>query len=276
MKNLPRVLAFHDMSGYGKCSLTVALPVISACGVEVCPLPTALLSSNTHFDGFTFTDFTPHIEAYYSHWAAMDLQVDALYSGFIGSFLQIEHLRRIRHLFAPKLTVIDPVMGDNGVIYKTYTPDMCAGMMALLSIADVLTPNLTEASFLCGELYLPTDVTPLRMESLCRTLQGFGARNIVLTGIERGDTLYNCVLSSDGRYTECAIELLRERMHGTGDLFASVLTGKLLTGAGLVDAVGMAADFVLLAMKESYQTEGYLTRGVCFEPLLHLLRQNNE
>jgi len=272
MKKLPRVLAFHDMSGFGKCSLSVALPVISACGAEVCPLPTALLSSNTHFKGFTFTDFTPHIEAYYSHWAAMGLQADALYSGFLGSAAQIVHLRRIASLFAPGLIVIDPVMGDNGQIYKTYTPELCAGMKELCAIAHVLTPNLTEAAFLCGESYAPEDVSPARVEALCRKLQGLGARNVVLTGIERGDILYNCVLASDGVYTECAVELLTERMHGTGDLFASVLTGKLLTGMSLADAVRIAAEFVLLSMKESYQTEEYKVRGVCFEPLLHRLR----
>lgn len=267
---LPRVAAMHDISGFGKCALTVALPVLSSCGVEVCPLPTAVLSTNTGFDGFVLHDFTPYMGDYIRHWQSIGLKFDAFYSGFLGSHEQIRIVEGFVSAFSPPLVVIDPVMGDNGLIYKTYTPQMCEGMKSLAAIADILTPNLTEACQLADRPYDPGRVCAKETEALARSIADIGARRVVITGIERDGLLLNCILDENG-YSERAVELLPFRMHGTGDLFASVLSGGLLTGHTLYESVDSAAAFVLHTMKKSRQIADADLRGVCFEPHLHLL-----
>ena len=270
LKTLPRVAAMHDISGFGKCALTTALPIISACGAEVCPLPTAVFSTNTGFEGFLMHDLTPMMDGYIKHWKALDLKFDAFYSGFLGSLDQIRIVRDTVADFVPPLVLIDPVMGDNGVIYKTYTDAMCEAMQSLATIADVITPNLTEACRLAQKPYDPNRTTPEDMASLAAAIHRLGANRVVITGIERQDKLVNCILDENG-YSERAVELLPYRMHGTGDLFSSVLTGGLVTGHTLYQSVDSAAAFVLKTMKESQSIEDAHRRGVCFEPFQHLL-----
>jgi len=270
-KTIARVAAVHDMSGYGKCSLTVALPVISACGAEVCPVPTALLSTNTQIKGFTFTDCTGGMAAHIAHWKKIGLHLDAVYSGFLGSAEQIGYITDIARSFGVRFCIVDPVMGDNGKIYPTYTPELCDGMRRLVSCADVATPNLTEACELIGQDYACADQSSAGIERLARAVAALGAKNVVVTGIERGEKIFNCILE-DGTYQEIYINLLPYRMHGTGDLFTSVMTGGLLTGHSLTDSVDSAARFVREAMKFSELVPDAHERGVCFEPLLYRLR----
>jgi pyridoxine kinase len=269
--NLPRVAAVHDMSGFGKCSLTVALPVISACGVEVCPLPTALLSSSTNFEGFTILDFTSEMLKYVTHWQQLGLKFDAVYSGFLGSELQIEYIGRIIDMFSPKFAIIDPVMGDHGQIYKTYTPQMCENMRRLVSKADIVTPNLTEACILTCQDYNTVDVSRKGIEALAKKINRLGAKNVIITGIKRDNNFYNCVLTNN-EYIELQTKYLPHFMNGTGDLFASVLTGGLLRGYPLIESVDSAAKFVCLAMDYSRDVEDVEERGAYFEPLLFLLK----
>lgn len=268
---LPRVAAVHDMSGYGKCSLTVALPVISACGVEVCPLPTALLSTSTNFKGFTIQDFTSEMPAYMAHWRALNLHFDAIYSGFLGSAKQIAYIKEMIETFRPQYAIIDPVMGDHGKVYQTYTPEMCEKMRDLVSCADIVTPNLTEACILANEAFETVDIRSDGIEALARKIKTLGAKNVIITGLQRENRFYNCVLSG-AEYEERETKYLPYMMHGTGDLFTSVLTGGLLTGHALVESVDSAAKFVGLAMEYSQNIDGANERGVIFEPLLYLLR----
>jgi len=267
---LPRVAAVHDMCGFGKCSLATALPVISSCGVEVCPVPTSILSTNTNFPGFKFIDFTPHMSEFISHLKETGVEFDAVYSGYLGSSIQIEYIKNFVNMFKPKYVIIDPVMGDNGVIYKTYTTEMCDDMHKLAAIADITTPNITEACRLTNTNYETVDTSYNGIKTLAEKVKSVGAKNVVITGVERGNKLYNCILTSDG-YFEREIELLPFRMHGTGDLFSSVLTGGILTGHSLVESVDSAAKFVYEVMEYSKTVEGYHERGACFEPLLYKL-----
>jgi len=257
-KILPRVLAVHDMSGFGKCSLTVAIPVISACGAEVCPLPTALLSTSTQFSGWTFFDFTSEMPNYIKHWEAIGLEADAIYSGFLGSAAQIDIIIGMKEKFGGAKMIIDPVMGDNGVVYQTYTPEMCTKMSELVAAADIVTPNLTEACILTGGEYVNVDTSSEGVEKLAREVAKIGAKNVVITGVERGETLYNCVLEN-GHYIELPIKLYPKRMHGTGDLFTSVLTGGIVTGHSLIEAVMSAANFVYKVVgKACEEGEGFM------------------
>lgn len=270
-KTLPRVAALHDVSGYGKCALTVAMPVLSACGVEVCPLPTALLSTNTLFEGFTFLDFTPHMDAYLAHWQSLGLKFNSVYSGFLGSEQQIHIMMRLIREFESGLAIIDPVMGDNGIIIKTYTPGMCKEMVNLAAVADLITPNITEACILTGREYSSAELTEAESRRLCQDIVALGAKSVVLTGVLRGQKLYNCAAETGGDYFEHEIDLLPFHMHGTGDLFTSVLTGGLMRGYDLRRSVQSAAEFVYDAMEISYDLEDVFDRGVGFEQIVYKL-----
>ncbi|MCL1905957.1 MAG: pyridoxamine kinase [Clostridiales bacterium] len=269
-KTLPRVAALHDISGYGKCALTVAMPVLSACGVEVCPLPTALLSTNTLFEGFTFMDFTPHMDAYLAHWQRLGLKFNSVYSGFLGSEEQIKIMTRLIKEFESGMAIIDPVMGDNGVVIKTYTPGMCKEMVNLVAVADLATPNITEACILTGQEYSNAELDEQGSRQLCLDIAALGTKAVVLTGVQRGPKLYNCALQN-GDYFEYEVDLLPYNMHGTGDLFTSVLTGGLMRGYDLRRSVQSAAEFVRDAMELSFDLEDVFDRGVGFEQIVYKL-----
>ena len=272
MIHVPRVCAVHDMAGYGKCALTVVIPVMSACGVEVCPVPTANFSTNTSIKGFQMTDFTDKIPPYLKHWVDIGVKLDGIYSGFLGSEEQIDIVIGMKEMFKPKLFVIDPVMGDNGKRYKTFDDNMCRKMRQIAKAADVLTPNLTEALILIEEDYESFEITEENLKIVCEKLQKLGAKNIVLTGAPFGDMLYTSVLDESGKFEIIKQKKLPTNMHGTGDTFTSVLCGKMLNGVSLIESAKIATDFVSYAMEYSYGVEDFIVRGVVFEPLLHKLR----
>lgn len=271
-QKLARVVAIHDMSGYGKCSLTVALPVISAAGIEVCPLPTALLSTNTLIPGFKFFDCTPQMDEFINHWKEISFKTDCAYSGFLGSAEQIQIVKNFMLNSNCPLKIIDPVMGDNGIIIKTYTPEMCSTMRDLVAISDIVTPNLTEAYILTGRDYIDGEVDSDTSRELCEQIIALGAKSVVLTGVVRGNTLYNCAMSHDNSYFEVGVELLPYHMHGTGDLFTSVLTAGIVRSYSLKESVESAANFVRDAMILSNDVEDAFERGVAFEPIVYKLR----
>ncbi len=268
---LSRVAAVHDVSGYGKCALTVAMPILSAAGVEVCPLPTALLSTNTLFDNFTFLDFTPYMDAYVDHWQSLNLKFDCVYSGFLGSVKQISVVTRLIQDFESGIAVIDPVMGDNGIVIKTYTPEMCREMAKLVGISHLTTPNVTEACILTGRTYQGEELSKEDSRKICGDIQALGAKSVVLTGVQRNGLLYNCGLSEQTGYFEKEIELLPYHMHGTGDVFTSVLVGGLVRGYDLPQSVESAAAFVYDAMVASRDLPDVFDRGVGFELIAYKL-----
>ena len=274
----PRVAAIHDMSGFGRCSLTVAIPILSAMGIQCCPLPTAFLSTHTGgFEGFTFLDMTDELPKVAAHWKSLGLDFQAVYSGFLGSERQIaiveDFLRDFRG--TDTVAVIDPVMGDHGEVYQTYTPAMCAGMARLAELADVITPNLTEAALLLG---VPYDALPAG-EAGCREvverLSLDGRRSVVLTGASTAPELTGamCFDAKTGRTEAVQTRRVPQEFHGTGDVFASVLTGALVQGASLPDAVRQAVDFVRACAERTAKAGIPMREGVEFEPLLGLLTQ---
>ena len=274
----PRAAAIHDMSGFGRCSLTVAIPILSAMGIQCCPLPTAFLSTHTGgFESFTFLDMTDELPKVAAHWKALGLDFQAVYSGFLGSERQItmveDFLREFRG--ADTVAVIDPVMGDHGEVYQTYTPAMCAGMARLAELADVITPNLTEAALLLG---VPYDALPAG-EAGCREvverLSLDGRRSVVLTGASTAPELTGamCFDAKTGRTEAVQTRRVPQEFHGTGDVFASVLTGALVQGASLPDAVRQAVDFVRACAERTAKAGIPMREGVEFEPLLGLLTQ---
>ena len=183
---LPRVAAVHDLCGYGKCSLGVAIPVLSAAGIDVCPVPTSLFSAHTRFPVFYMHDTTPMLNDYLDAWAEEGIELDGIYSGFLGSAEQVGAILRLYREHPGALRIVDPVMGDGGSKYPTYTDEMCAAMRDLVDGADVLTPNLTEASILTGIPYEGQDVDEAYVTRMMEALVEMGARSVVIKGVVRG------------------------------------------------------------------------------------------
>jgi len=269
----PRVAAIHDLSGFGRCSLTVAIPILSAMGIQCCPLPTAFLSTHTGgFSGFTFLDMTDELPKVAAHWRALDLKFDAIYSGFLGSERQIDLVGDFISTFRTERTVVlvDPVMGDGGRAYQTYTPAMCAGMSRLAARADVITPNLTEAAFLLDRPYREMPADPEGLRRTAEALSLGGKRSVVLTGVScaPGQTGVMCFDAETGRTSSIQTERVDREFHGTGDVFASVLTGALVQGESLAEAAGKAVEFLRLCARRTAREGLPMREGVDFEPLL--------
>lgn len=270
IKPLPRVMAIHDLSGVGKCSLTVALPILSCMGAEVAAMPTAILSTHTgNIAGYTYRDLTDDMPLIAAHWQALGLPFDALYSGWLGSARQTEIVSRIFDDYPTgnTLRLVDPVMGDHGRLYSTYTPDRVAGMAALCRKADIITPNLTEASFLLGEPYRPDTLSAGEARALCAKLARLGPGRVVITGISTGDDTIGAAawVSEGGQFSIHEMPKIPGVWHGTGDIFCSVLLGAVLAGRSLQDATAMAVDFVQGCIARTYALGGDPRFGVDFE-----------
>lgn len=266
----PRIAAIHDLSCFGRCSLTIALPVLSAIGCQCCPLPTALLSAHTGFSGNTFLDLTAEMGRIAEHWAAMDLQFDAIYSGFLGSADQVDTVARFFDTFKKSDTavIVDPVMGDHGTAYRTCTPELCRGMRVLAENSDVITPNLTEAALLLDRPY--EEIRQADAYEVVRRLSLGGRRSVVLTGYfsEPGQTGALCFDRDSGESKAVQTPREPQDFSGTGDLFASVLAGGVARGVPLFQAAQAAADFVRDCIARTL-AEGLTEQdGVDFEPLL--------
>ncbi len=274
MKRPARVAAIHDISGFGRCSLTVVLPVLAAMGAQCCPLPTAFLSAQTAFpksDRAVFLDMTDQLARTGSHWQELDAQFDAIYSGFLGSETQIGLIGDFINTFRREgtLVVVDPVMGDWGKPYRTYTPDLCRRMGELAEHADVITPNLTEAAILLGEDY---DANPCKEKMLdwLERLSRKGTRSVVITGVrpEEGQVGAACFDRDGGEVCLVGAQQVPVEFAGTGDLFASILLGGLLRGESLRDAADLAVRFVRKCAAFTREQQGDRREGVMFEPLL--------
>lgn len=269
----PRIAAIHDLSCFGRCSLTIALPVLSAMGCQCCPLPTALLSAHTGISGFTFLDTTDEMRRISAHWSQLSLHFQAIYTGFLGSAPQINLVEDfLRRFHAPDtLLVMDPVMGDHGTPYKTCTPALRQGLRELVAQADVITPNLTEAAILLDIPYHESQTADA--SELVRALSLQGQRSVVLTGYAAAPGQVGALCyDRDTRQVE-AIQTARvpQDFPGTGDLFASVLTGALTRGAPLLQAARTAVDFVGSCVARSVAEGAGKAEGVDFEPLLRQL-----
>ena len=275
----PRVAAIHDLSCFGRCSLTVVMPTLSVMGVQCCPVPTACLSTHTGgFAGSTFLDLTDQMSPITGHWQSLGLIFDGVYTGFMGSLEQIGRTADfIRAFRRPGChIVVDPVMGDHGRPYRTYTPEMCRAMSALAELAGVLTPNATEAALLLGADYA---AVRLDREADCRRwakrLSRDGACSVVLKGVSLSPETVGavCFDRESGETSFVSAPLVPGQFHGTGDLFASVLTGALVRGWALTAAAQLAADFTSACARR----QGTPCReGMDFEPLLWRLGKEVE
>ncbi|MBQ9106265.1 MAG: pyridoxamine kinase [Clostridia bacterium] len=267
-----RVAAINDISCHGKCSLTVALPVLSACEIEAVPVPTALLSTHTGgFSGYSKLVLTDEMENVFRHFDEIDLGFDGIFTGYFCSRQQILIAEKFLNRFGKNaLTVVDPVMADNGSLYAGFSDDFPEQMLRLIPLADTVTPNVTEAFLLAGEEYRPCQ-TKEDTDRLLKGLLDLGARNAVITGVSRDGTELGYVFAGSDGCGELFFPRVDRTIHGCGDVFASVLTGKLLCGDPLPFAVEKAARFTQHCIERTLPVMEQHPYGLLFEPSLSLL-----
>ena len=279
MKRVPLIAAINDLSGFGRCSLTVAIPILSSMGYQVCPMPTALLSAHTGYPNPQVRDFTADMGAFLAHWDELSLSFDAVYTGFLGDAAQVDVMEPFlrEHKQRGALCVVDPAMADHGRLYASCTPDLVCEMRRLVALASVTTPNLTEACLLTDTPYADVVneagiVDCKRLHTLGEQLLAFGCEAAVITGVHTADDVLENWVFERG-HEPCVVQTPRvhKNFAGTGDVFSSVLCGELLHGTALRNAVECTAAFVCEVTAYTAEADTPLQDGVMFEPFLHRL-----
>jgi len=273
-KPVPRVAAIHDLSGFGRGSLTTVIQVLATMGIQPCPLPTAVLSTHTGgFEHYRFVDLTDKIPDFIDHWEELEIEFDAIYSGFLGSKNQIEIVIDFIKKFKNKkqYVIIDPVLGDNGNLYDTFDIEMVDNMKKLVKKADIITPNLTEAQFLL-------DKKQKRIENdedakmWLKQLSSFGPSIVVITSVvgynEKEKTAVLAYHRKDNRFWKVDCDYIPANFPGTGDLFTSILVGSILTGDSLSMAIDRAVQFISMAVRATYGYDLPEREGVLLERVL--------
>lgn len=268
----PSIAIVNDLSGFGRCSLTVSLPIISSMGISCGVVPTAILSNQTEYPEYTLLDFTPYMEDYLTKWKSLNFQFDGIYTGFLGSFKQISIIRKMIEDFSFSKIIVDPVMGDHGVIYDSYTDELCDGMRELVKLSTIATPNLTELCILTGNTY-HTDIHDNEIQQMCVELHENGAQKIIVTGLEHNNMLGNAIYDPENPNS---FEIIYDKKilplrPGTGDVFASIIAGNSINNVGLHDSVRQAMDFICTCLESSSEHNVPINDGVCFEDHLYML-----
>lgn len=268
-----RMALINDITGFGRCSATVEIPVISALKVQCCLIPTSILSNHTGYPSFYFDDYTDRMEKYIDEWKRLNLSFDGISTGFLGSAEQINIVKDFIKQFKSNDTtvIVDPVMGDNGRVYQTYTDEMCRLMKELVGLADIITPNITEACILTDIPY-HDKWHKNELEELAERLMETGPGRIVITGIQQGSYIANycCETDSDGFFikTMCS----GRQRSGTGDIFASIISADAVNGTDFKTSVRKASSFIKKCIQKSDELDIPIKDGVCFEELLTTLR----
>ena len=268
---MSKIVSVQDISCYGQCSLTVALPILSAYGIETAILPSGILSTHTGgFTGFTCLDLTEEMPKIADHWRSEGIAFDAIYTGYIGDSRQFELVKEMKKnlLKDGGKLIVDPAMADHGKLYPALTPDIVEGMKTIVSDADMILPNLTEAAFLLGEEFKGS-YTKAEIEKMLKNLAAMGPEISVLTGVsyEEGKIGAVAYTKSTGEFVEYFTELVPKSYHGTGDIFSSVAIGEYMNGKPLLDSLKEACEFVVKSIKATLDDDTH-NYGVKFEKVL--------
>ena len=268
-----KIAVINDFSGFGRCSIAVALPIISAMRIQCCPLPTSIFSNHTGFESFFFEDYTSRMQPYIEEWKKLGLQFSGISTGFLGSKEQIQSVLQFFKDFGTEdnVIVVDPVMGDYGKTYSTYTPEMCEEMKKLVSCADILTPNLTEACILTDTPY-HEKWSMKEVGALAEKLSGMGPEKVVITGIIQGEFIANYCYEKDQPGKIRRTHKVGTQRSGTGDIFAAIIAADAVNGVPFQDSVRKASLFIKKCIEKSIEMDLPLTDGVCFEEVLHKLQ----
>lgn len=272
------VAAIHDLSGYGRCSLSVISPILSVMGIQTVAVPTTVLSTHTGgFGDVAMSDLTDYIPRALEHYKRIGLDFDCIYTGFLGSKEQIAHCLEFINSYKDALIVVDPVMGDNGKPYRTYTKDMCSAVATLVKEADLITPNKTEMCILLGKEYDPSPVTYQEIKTNLIKLSNLGPSKVIVTGIEFADmTIGNVGYDKDTNlFWKVNCNYVPQNYPGTGDIFASVVVASVLKGDSLAIAIERATRFLELIIKATYSYGTDPKNGVMLERELVWLTQNH-
>ena len=269
-----KIAVINDLSGFGRCSLAVAMPIISAMKVQCCPVPTSIFSNHTGFPSFFFDDFTDRLTPYMEEWKKFQLTFSGICTGFLGSREQIQICLQFFKEFASEDTIfiIDPVRGDYGKPYATYTKEMCDEMKKLVEHATIVTPNLTEACILTDTPYHEQKWTQKEIAELALKLGNMGPQKVVITGIPQGDFIsnYSYEKGNEGHFQRT--QKVGTQRSGTGDIFASIIAADAVNGVEFEVSVKKASKFIKKCIMKSLEMEIPVTDGVCFEEVLHLLK----
>ncbi|WP_066892680.1 pyridoxamine kinase [Clostridium nigeriense] len=277
MNKIKKVATINDLSGVGRCSLTAAIPVLSALGVQCCPFPTAVLSCHTGFDKFTFLDITDEMINYKKSWDNLNIDFDCIYSGFLGSEKQIDIVSNFINERGDSLIVVDPVMGDNGVVYSTFTKEMCDKMKNLVSIADIVTPNLTEACILINEQYDKYNSNDENILDIAKKISAIGPKKVIITGIIRENKIVNFAYDKiENKFFKVESNFNHKSYSGTGDIFTSIVIGLLLNGHDLKYCVENATKFIYKTIEFTSKFNTDTKEGIMFELFLKELILINE
>ena len=266
---LKKVAAINDLSGIGKCSLSVAIPILSALKVQCCPFPTAILSSQTGFSQYTFLDLTNEMEKYSNTWKKLNLNIDTIYSGFLGSSSQIDIVRNFIKSNPHAFVIVDPVLGDNGELYPIFNNDTCTKMKDLVIHSNLITPNITEACLLLNKDY-KDNFSEEEVITIAKKLSELGPSKVIITGIIRDNMIYN--LSYDKEEDKAftyGLEYNKCSYSGTGDIFVSIICGLITNNYDLEFAVKTASDFIYKCVSYTSKYENDRNQGVMFEMFLN-------
>lgn len=268
-----KIAVINDLSGFGRCSLAVSLPIISHMRIQCCPFPTSILSNHTGFEQFFFDDYTDKMEPYMEQWEHLGLEFEGISTGFLGSLRQIQLVKTFFEKFKTQRTkiIIDPVMGDNGKLYSTYTPEMCDAMKELVRYADILTPNLTECCNLTNTPYKPSGFSQSELFDMAYKLSCYGAKKVVISGIEMGQYLGNVIYEEGSRPKIIKAKKVGQIRSGTGDIFCAIIAADCVNGVDFEYSVRKSASFIKKCIIATEKLDIPKTDGVCFEEVLHHL-----
>ena len=264
-----KIAVINDFCGFGRCSIAVSLPIISALRVQCCPIPTSIFSNHTGYDTFYYTDYTQHMDKYIDEWVKLDLHFDGIITGFLGTPEQVKIVKRFFELFKKddSIIIVDPVMGDGGKLYSTYSPVLAKQMFSLIPYADIITPNLTEACILTDTEY-KSDMNEAELFDICVKLSSVGPKKIVISGLDRGEYLENFVYESGKEPHIIRTNKIGDCRAGTGDVFSSVIAADVVNGVEFSDAVNHAVLFINKALQRTVELNLPETDGICFEEYL--------
>lgn len=268
-----RIACINDISGIGKCSLTVALPIISALKCQCCPLPTSVLSSQTGYPKYSFVDLTDSMPDFIETWGELKQNFDAIYSGFLGSSKQIKIVEDLINENPNSFVIVDPVLGDNGVLFPVFNAEDVYEMKKLITMADLITPNITEANLLLGNVIDDFNYSDKELLDICESLANLGPRYVVITGYEENSTINNiCFDAYTKKFFKIGSQYNKVSFSGTGDIFTSIISALIVRNFTLEESVQIANDFIFESVNYTSQTEVYdRNDGILFEYFLDKL-----
>lgn len=271
-----KIAIINDISGFGRCSVTVALPIISYLGVQCCPVPTAILSNHMGYPNYYMDNYTDRMETYLENWQKLGLRFDGIATGFLGSAEQIAIVKRFIRNFSQKdtLVIVDPVMGDHGRLYSTYTEELCVQMRELIGLADITTPNLTEACRLADVPYREGSWRRKELYAMAERIAALGPSRVVITGIPQGGFIANYVYEQGVEPQIIRTHRTGAERSGTGDVFSSIIAADGVNGVPFHKSVRKASGFVKKCILRSEEQRVPKTDGVCFEELLYRLKRD--